>query len=218
MKTLEQLPFSMFVRYGLTGLITLVVFGVVPCAVFRPAVLASLTSVGGVLSLLVIGLASGLVFDALKPYQFGRGYRRQKAQFMRRISDALEVDPRLAPIHFVRAAQLERAHGLGHIDLMHSRWVMIDSCARIFMTGSCVWGIVGLIALFRGRGSQGWPLLATSFVCLGLSLRLLNTALQERIRVADLYVHFCEAHKELLLKPDVEAVLMKENRTSALVS
>jgi hypothetical protein len=203
MRTLENLPLSTLLRFGLAGLVSIVLYVILPLGILRPDALLTLANTGGAIALLVGAVCAGFVLDSLKIYQFSLGYQRRKVRFMQQIAEALGVEESAAPFLFVKAAELERKFGLGYVDFMHSRYVMIDAFSKLFLVAAFLWGGVALI-----ESSLGYPGAAIAFaisagVCLLFGLRLVMTSRQEQRRAEHLYVDFCRRHCDDILGSDL---------------
>jgi hypothetical protein len=204
MKTFENLPLSTFVRFGLTGIISVVLYLIVPLAVFNPNALKSLTDIDGVIGIVVGGFTFGFIIDGMKLYQLSPRYSRRKTEFMRRIAEALNVKIEAASVYFVKAAQLEREYGMGQIDFVHSRWVMFDACSKLFFFASFIWGGIGIVVHRYGFPQEAVSLGIISGTCLIISLRWFATSKQEQSRSESLYVDFCQRHKHIITGSDLE--------------
>ena len=203
MNSLEALSLSTYVRFGLTGLVTLMLFAVVPTLIYVPQAFAAFNNVGGVVGITILSLALGFIVDGLKLYQFKVGYKARRTAFMGDIAVALDVERRLAPVYFVKLAQLERQRGLGYADLLHAKWVMLQVCSRLFI-GACLLG--GAAALLEWRFGSASRAIALATVALTSGLigwRLVITAKQEQALVEKTYVEFCRCHRLRVLAPDL---------------
>ena len=195
MKALDELPLSTLLRFGLTGFVSITLYGILPIAVFAPGSIPVLAGVGGAVGTLAFALTTGFIIDGLKPNQLSPGYQGRKTHFMQAIASALGVSLQQAPLLFVKAAQLERSKGLGHIDFIHSRWVAFDIFAKLFLGAGCLWMMVA-IALWALHEKPGERLILSMLAasCVLVALRLFQTSRQECQRAEKLYVEFCTRH------------------------
>jgi hypothetical protein len=205
MKNFQDVSLSTALRFGLTGFVALALFAFAPIAIFTPSALKNLSEFGTAVGIITCSFALGFVIDGLKLYQLSVGYKKRRAQFSNSVAKVLQVDSDAGPTYFVKAAQLERELGLGHIDFLHSRWVAFDVCARIILGAGILWGTTAVVLWAERRADVrvlGF-LLGVAITCVGSALRLLHTARQEQVRVAMSYLDFCRRHRELILSPDL---------------
>ena len=74
MKSLDSLPLPTLLRYGLTGVVSVLLFTVVPWVLYKPSAAMDLATPGSMAALTTLGFILGFVLDALKPYQWSPGY------------------------------------------------------------------------------------------------------------------------------------------------
>jgi len=194
MKSVENLPLSLFVRFCLTGLVAMATIGLPGLLVLTPDKIMQFSKMGNILGIVFLGLVVGFMIDGLKIYQWDPGYKRRKMAFMCNIALALEVPTEEAPSFFVRAAQIERKLGLGEIDFIHSRWVMIDASGKLCLLAAILWGLTAMLWIPNAR----YPLGIVAAILLLLALRYIITARQERQRVEKLYIQFCKLNAQMI--------------------
>ena len=200
MKTLEGIRTPDLIRYGLTGIVAIGAFLLIPMSVLNPDSLRLLGSVGGVTGTVVAGIVLGFLIDALKLYQFSPGYRLARREFAAGIAKALEV-PQMpqadAMVYFSRAVHLERAKAGGAIFFDHARWAMMIMSSVLLAAASITWVSV---ALWYSATHRHHPALYLAALALGvLAFRLDRTARQQRRRVNMEYLAFCRENRDELL-------------------
>jgi hypothetical protein len=194
MKSVENLPLSIFVRFCLTGLVAIATLAFPGFLVLMPDKIMQFSNLGNILAIVFLGLVVGFMIDGLKIYQFDPGYKRRKAAFMSNLALALDIPVEDAPSFFVRAAQFERKLGLGEIDFIHSRWVMIDASGKLCFSAAILWGVTAIRCIPSAR----YHLVIIAVILFLLSLRYFMTARQERLRVEKLYIQFCKLNASII--------------------
>lgn len=68
METIKNLPLPVLIRYGLIGLVTVVLFALLPVAILQPSALKVMGSLGSVAGISLVAITAGFVLDGIKLY------------------------------------------------------------------------------------------------------------------------------------------------------
>ena len=196
MKLFDSLPLPTLVRYGLTGMVAVILFIVLPYVFLEPDIAIKFATPGGISVLVVGGIIVGFLLDALKVYQLSPGYKKTKQQFFNDIASVVNVQSDEAMAFSSRAVQLEKQNEGGNIFFQHSRWVMITTSGTLFSVG----GICGCLSVYNFLSSKlirnCFAVSVAGFISLVIGARLFQTAKQVRKMVNQDYLFFCKENRE----------------------
>ncbi len=192
----DNLSLPQALRYGLTGLIAVILFFIIPLAVFNPDYLKFFESMGGITGAVIFGFVIGFLLDAMKVYQFSLGYGKRKKEFKEEISRVLGIEEKYFSAYFSKAFQLDIKNG-GEISFSHSRWVLMNVASTLFNISSLLWLAISSLNYYETRIIPD-VYLSIAFFSFLIGTRLTVTSKQEEIDTNTKYIVFCSEHKESL--------------------
>jgi hypothetical protein len=195
---LNGLPLPTLLRYGLTGVMALVVFVVLPFGLYSPSTALQFATPGAVAMLSAAGFVLGFVLDGLKLYQYSPGYEASKKDYYNKVRLLVGGSADEARCICSRAVGLEKELNCGDLFFQHSRWVMVTVFGTLFAAAGIGYIFVALCL----AANEYWTLAARFLVSgaiFGLScVRMFQTAKQIRFSVNIGYLHFVETHQSEL--------------------
>lgn len=191
MAEIVTLPLHTLIRHAISGIVTILLFVIFPIAVMRPESLKDIFAIGGVIGLGILSIVLGFLWDAMKLYRFTIGYSKQRKAFVHKIANALSVPDKEALAYLAKASQIEREEHGGDLFLLHSKWVMSQVCAFLFVLAFVLWASTATWQAIAHTGEHIFILYLSSAVFLIFGLRLYTMAANEQQRIDIAWTVFC---------------------------
>jgi len=132
---LQDITLPSFLWYWLPGLFFVVVTVGIPVALYNPALLSKIDSIGGIALLSLLALVAGFTMDSIRLYSFFKGHAREKDKFFLDLSQIFEcsADEIRDVIDILRLDASENGVVGRSVASNHARWVMMMHSAVCFL-------------------------------------------------------------------------------------
>ncbi|MDM8543433.1 hypothetical protein QUF90_20355 [Desulfococcaceae bacterium HSG9] len=193
---LKNITFAEFIRYGLTGLNTIIILFIVPIAVLRPDIIKEIIKVTGMFGIALLSFGIGFLLDTLKLYQFSPGYKKRKGQFLSEFASTLEIESKDASSFFSMTTKISRDHHNHEIENRQSRWIMADHTSKVILASIIAWVILLLIV----KTSTIRIIVSVGIIVFYVFLffRLHTVASQERAKSNQNYINFAKHNTKMI--------------------
>ncbi len=144
---LQDITLPSFLWYWLPGLFFVVVTVGIPVALYNPALLSKIDSIGGIALLSLLALVAGFTMDSIRLYSFFKGHAREKDNFFQELSQILDCSAGEIRdvIDILRLDASENGVVGRSVASNHARWVMMMHSAVCFLFLA---GILGILAIW----------------------------------------------------------------------
>lgn len=222
---LQEITLPAFLWYILSGLNFVLAVVAVPILLLNPKLLLHVSSVGGVVFVLLVALVAGFVMDSLKLYSLGNKHKKKKIDFFSRLAKELgATEENVAVLIDALRMGLPEHGSLGRaVAFNHSRWVMMTHSAKCFYLLAGLWLIISIalhsqdtVAWYQTvlGLTPGWPSILSDFALITImtfiGYQMDSHANKQRSSCDQLYYAYARRHsaqlKEELLKPEQPTV------------
>lgn len=177
---LKNINFTDFIRYSLTGLNFILFVVLLPVIYISPDQIQSLISETSVLTILLFSIAVGYLMDMLKIYQFSPNFKRNKANFRKRISEILEVPVEYAGSYFSITSKIWDKNSSYNFERRRAEWILVLNTAFIFFVSMVVWIFIMINEFVKNGFSNSLYLpIVVAVVMVILSVRLYRVGIRE---------------------------------------
>lgn len=172
---------SEFLRYTLTGFNFIFFVIVLPLTYLQPTTIKALLADSSVLPVFAASIALGYLFDIFKFYQFSPRYNANRAQFIKNISEILDIPKEQALSYLELTTKLWEKNNYYHLEERRSKWVLSLHTAITLIISAGVWGYITYLNLSHVALSPGFVIpVGIALLCCGGSIRLFRSADRER--------------------------------------
>jgi hypothetical protein len=144
MEIIKYLNLELVIRYGVSGFTAILMLIIFPCLVHNFKEYIGFFS-NNILFIVSISFVIGYFLDTLKLYNITRGYTKRRDDFLRKLSEILDVNNEEASVYFSVIMQASSNHGTINLERKNAEWHYLDTASKIFVISAFQWCVFLLL-------------------------------------------------------------------------
>lgn len=194
---LDKLSFPQFIRYGLTGLNTIVLLFMVPILILKPEIFPILLNTSTIIGITLFSLVIGFLQDALKLYQLSFHYTNRRDKFLDEFAETLKIQRKETSSFFSLATQMSKQMGVYELEARQAHWILADHTAKVLVIAILV---LFTLLIFYTESREQCILISVALVFyVFFMIRLFKIASIERLKSNKNFIIFARDNREMII-------------------